>query len=200
MDKRTIKEFFDNLAPSWDENQKRNEEAISLILDKGGIKQGVSVLDVASGTGVLFGDYLRRGASVTGIDISDKMLSVASQSFPQVELLCGDAETYSFEKQFDAVMIYNAFPHFPNPVELFRNLSSALREGGRLTVAHGLSERELRECHSGQASKVSLPLPSKQELAELMSAFCKVDVMISDEIMYMVSGVKLPESSEEKSE
>lgn len=31
------------------------------------------LLDVACGTGVLFPDYLARGASVTGIDISPEM-------------------------------------------------------------------------------------------------------------------------------
>lgn len=190
MDKKDVIEFFDTMAPLWDNDQIRNEEVISLILSKGGIAKGKQVLDVACGTGVLFPDYIALGADITGIDISSEMVKIAGEKFPEAYVICGDAEIYSFEKHFDAVMIYNAFPHFINPKALFENLTKHLKPGGRLTVAHGMSERELQECHSGKANKISLPLPPKEELSELMSEFCYVDVMISDERMYMVSGIK----------
>lgn len=190
MDKKDVIEFFDSMASGWDNDQIRNEEVISLILSKGGIAKGKQVLDVACGTGVLFPDYIALGAEVTGIDISKEMVKRVREKFHDTEVICGDAETYGFGKLFDAVMIYNAFPHFVNPKALFKNLIKHLKSGGRLTVAHGMSEKELQECHSGKANRISLPLPSKEELSELMSEFCDVDVMISDDRMYMVSGVK----------
>ena len=190
MNKAEIKEFFDRLAPLWDERQTRNEKVISLILQKSGVGEGVSVLDVASGTGVLFGDYLKCGASVTGIDISEEMVKIAKEKFPDVTLICDDAETFSFTGQYDVVMIYNAFPHFTDPEKLFENLTKVLKKGGRLTVAHGMSMAELQKCHSGKTEKVSRPLPEKEALAETMSPYVKVDTMISDEKMYMVSGKK----------
>lgn len=191
MDKKEIKAFFDELATSWDENQQRNEEVINIILDKAGISEGVSVLDVASGTGVLFGDYLKRGvSSLTGIDISDKMLGIALEKFPGVRLICADAEKYSFEDSYDAIIIYNAFPHFINPDKLFANLSKALKDGGRLTVAHGMSAEELEKCHSGSARNVSQSLPTEKKLAEIMSPYLNVDILISDDRMYIVSGFK----------
>lgn len=190
MDKKEVIEFFDAMAPRWDEGQQRNEEAISLILQKADISEGKSVLDVACGTGLLFPDYISLGAKVIGIDISTEMVKIAREKFTDVEVICGDAESYSFGKHFDAVMIYNAFPHFATPDDLFRNLAKHLESGGRLTVAHGISEKELRKCHSGSAANVSVPLPSKEKLRDMMSDFFDVDVMMSDERMYMVSGVK----------
>ena len=190
MDKKQITAFFDAMAENWDENQERNENAISFILTKGGITNGVKVLDVACGTGILFPDYISRGAKVTGIDISSEMLGIAKDKFPDTELICADAETYVFDKKYDAVMIYNAFPHFPNPEKLISNLSKALDVNGRLTVAHGISEEELEKCHLGIAKDISLPLPSKEKLSLMMSELFKVDVMISDEEKYIVSGVK----------
>lgn len=190
MKKSEIKAFFDSLAPEWDSNQKRNEEIIDFILAKGGVKKGSRVLDIASGTGVLFEDYLRLGvSSLTGIDISEKMLEIAKKKFPEVSLILGDAESYSFSEKYDVIMIYNAFPHFPEPIKLFENLSKTLAAGGRLTVAHGISMAEIEKCHSGKASKYSLSLPSAEILAEMMTPFVKVDIVISDENMYMVSGV-----------
>ena len=86
MNKKDITEFFDRLASCWDDNMIRNEEAIELILDKGGIKEGTTVLDIACGTGVLFPDYISRGALVTGIDISAEMVKAAKEKFPQTDI------------------------------------------------------------------------------------------------------------------
>ena len=61
MNKQNIIEFFDRCAPWWDEDMIRNEPIIAKILDNGGIRQGVHVLDVACGTGVLFPDYCSGG-------------------------------------------------------------------------------------------------------------------------------------------
>ena len=190
MNKNQVASFFDAMAKNWDSNQVRDEDIISFILDKGGIVKGRKVLDIACGTGVLFPDYIKRGAEVTGVDISPEMVRLAKDKFPCVEVIAADAEEYSFGGIYDAVMIYNAFPHFPNPERLLENLSLALKDGGRLTVAHGISEKELEKCHSTVAKDVSLPLPSKEKLGEIMSEFFIVDVMISDEEKYIVSGVK----------
>ena len=190
MNKEDVITFFDRIAPSWDNEQVRNETVIDFILEKGGIKENSNILDVACGTGVLFPDYISRGASVTGIDISSEMVKIAREKFPHINVLCGDAETCQFDGKFDAVMIYNAFPHFDNPEELIKNLCSCMKAGGRFSVAHGISAAELERCHSGAASAISRKLPECDELAAMMAPFFEVDVMISDERMYMVSGIR----------
>ena len=191
MNKKDVIKFFDSLAPFWDSEQAENKEVTDIILTKGGIVKGADVLDIACGTGILFPEYLSREVnSVTGIDISAEMVKIAKEKSPQINVICGDAETHRFETKFDAVMVYNAFPHFVNSELLFENVSSALKVGGRFSIAHGISEKELQECHSGKAKSVSNPLPDKETLALMMSEFFSVDVMISDDRMYMVSGVK----------
>ena len=47
MEKKDIITFFDKCAPWWDEDMIRNEDLITMILDNGGIKEGIHVLDVA---------------------------------------------------------------------------------------------------------------------------------------------------------
>ena len=191
MKKNDVAAFFDRCAPWWDSDMIRNEEVISKILDNGGIREGVHVLDVACGTGVLFPDYLARNvASVTAIDISQEMAKIAASKFPQVNVICGDVENMQFDRQFDCIMVYNAFPHFPDPVHLIEVLAGLLRPGGRLSVAHGMSRAALCDHHAGRAANVSIDLLHEQELAEIFSDWFEVDVVISDEQMYQVSGVR----------
>ena len=190
MKKSDVIEFFDRCAPWWDADMIRNEDILSTILTLGGIREGIDVLDVACGTGVLFPDYLnRKVASVTGIDISPEMAKIAASKFPEVEVICGDVETASFDRQFDAVMVYNAFPHFPDPAGLIAVLAGHTKPGGRLTVAHGMSRAALTDHHK-RASKVSIDLLHEQELAKLFAPYFDVDVIISTDRMYQVSGVR----------
>lgn len=190
MEKKDIAAFFDRCAPWWDEDMIRNEELIAAILNNGGIKEGIHVLDVACGTGVLFPDYLKRGvASVTGIDISPEMAKIARTKFPQVHVICGDVENTDFGRQFDAVMVYNAFPHFPDPAKLIGILAGLTKPGGRLTIAHGMSRSALIQHHE-RASKVSIDLLEEQELAKLFAPWFDADVIISTDRMYQVSGIR----------
>ncbi len=191
MNKQDVVSFFDNMAPLWDAQQENNEQVTEEILDKGGISEGVHVLDVACGTGILFADYQKRKvASVTGVDISPEMVKIAKMKFPDYDVICDDAETVTFDKQFDAVMIYNAFPHFENPHKLIGNVAKTVKYGGRLTIAHGMSKEELDKFHMKNAGKISNLLPEKEETATLLLPFFDVDVMISDDRMYIVSGIK----------
>ncbi len=190
MEKQDIISFFDSSAGSWDEELIRNDKVIEKILDNCGIDKDVCVLDVACGTGVLFPDYIKREAVVTGIDISPEMVKIAKEKFPNVNVICGDVEETDFNEKFDAVMVYNAFPHFPDPERLVEKLSKLLRKGGRLSVAHGMSREDLLKLHNERASKVSLPLPDEKTLAKIFEPFFSVDIMISDSEMYQVSGVK----------
>lgn len=190
MDKKLVIDFFNSKASSWDSQLEINEDVIRDLLSYGGIKKGSKVLDVASGTGVLFPYYIELGAEFTGIDISEEMVKIAREKFPDKEIICGDAESFPFEKGYDVIMIHNAFPHFSDGKALFENLTKALKKGGRLCVAHSMSAEELEKCHSGEAKAVSVSLPDTKELSAMMSPFVFVDTLISDEKMYMVSGIK----------
>lgn len=183
--------FFDRLAPGWDAEMIRNDEIINTILDNAGVAAGKDVLDVACGTGVLIPDYLKRGVgSVTGIDISPRMAEIAREKFPQPEItiLCGDVETTDFQKQFDCIVLYNAFPHFPEPERLIAKLAAWLKPGGTLTVAHGMSREKIDAHHHGSASHVSNGLMSAEDLAEIFKKHLSVSAVVSDERMYQVVG------------
>lgn len=187
-------EFFDRLAPGWDADMVRREDVIAKILDNAEVSAGKSVLDVACGTGVLIPDYLARGVSgVTAIDIAPSMAQIAREKFakqPNVTVLCGDAESTDFGRKFDCIVVYNAFPHFPDPERLVRRLADLLEEGGVLTVAHGFSRAEINAHHHGGAQYVSNGLLPAADLAELFARVLRVTAVVEDDRMYQVAGKK----------
>ncbi len=194
MEKKDIIDFFDSRASTWDAEMIKSDAIIGTILDNAEVGEGMDILDVACGTGVLFDYYLRRNAaSVTGIDISPQMARIAAEKFagePKIQVICGDVEEYTFDRKFDRIVVYNAFPHFPRPKRLIKTLAGLLKEDGRLTVAHGASRATIDDHHKGAASKVSNGLMSADSLKKLFDPHFDVEVMISNQRMYQLSGVK----------
>jgi len=194
MRKEDVIEFFDRCAPSWDADMVKSDEIIGRILDNAEVEAGMDILDVACGTGVMFPYYLQRNvASVTGIDISPEMARIAREKFAseaRIRVLCGDVEEAEFDRKFDRIVVYNAFPHFPQPKRLIKRLAGMLKENGRLTVAHGQSREAIDSHHSGSASKVSNGLMTADSLKKLFDPYFSVEAVISNRRMYQVSGVK----------
>lgn len=191
MNKQDVIEFFDRLAPQWDAGMIRSDEIIGKIFDNADIRPGVTVLDVACGTGVLFPDYLaRQVSSVTAVDISPEMVRIAASKYPDapISVLCGDVEKLELTQKFDCIMVYNAFPHFPDPENLIRVLSSLLKPGGTLTVAHGMSRAAIDHHHEGSASNVSHGLMHEDDLAAIFARYLTVTTKISDDRMYQITG------------
>ena len=194
MQKSDVIEFFDRCASTWDAGMIKNDTIIGKILDNAEVGPDMDILDVACGTGVMFDYYLERNvASVTGIDISPEMAKIAAAKYAGndlIQIICGDVEETAFDKKFDRIVVYNAFPHFPKPKRLIKTLAGLLKEGGRLTIAHGMSREAIDGHHKGAASKVSNGLMTAENLKRIFDAHFEVEVVISNRHMYQVSGVK----------
>lgn len=187
-----IRSFFDQIAPAWDTHRPPDAGRIERILDQADIVPNVTALDVACGTGVLFPYYFKRGVSrVTGVDLSANMLAQAEKKHPdpRVTLLCGDAETLPLGLH-DRCVVFNAFPHFPEPEAILTALCAALRIGGRLTIAHGEGRAAINARHGGSAQSVSRELMPAAELAGLFPAAMRVDAVLDTNEVYLVSGVR----------
>ena len=191
INKNDVIKFFDMCAADWDAEMIRDDDIINTILDNAGVKEGCRVLDVACGTGVLIPDYLKRNVeSVMAVDISPEMIRIAERKFqqPNVRFLCGDAMAADIGDGYDAIVIYNAFPHFTEPEKLIEVLSGKLKKGGRLTVAHGMSRERIDAHHKGSASKVSNGLMEAEKLADIFNRYVNTIQVISDDKMYQVVG------------
>jgi demethylmenaquinone methyltransferase / 2-methoxy-6-polyprenyl-1,4-benzoquinol methylase len=100
---------------------------------------GDRVLDVATGTGMVAAELLRRcECSVVGIDQSAAMLARARARFAaaqdsRVELIEGEAESLPFaDASFDVVTVTYLLRYVDDPAATVRELARVLRPGGRI--------------------------------------------------------------------
>lgn len=108
----------------------RRELAIvaSLLPPKG------RVLDVACGTGRL-GSFLGTSHTLVGVDTSEAMLRQAGAHGRYELLVVGDAFALPFpDDSFDAAVALRLLFHFPEPLEILRELSRVTRPGGVVVV------------------------------------------------------------------
>jgi SAM-dependent methyltransferase len=102
------------------------------------LRPGEHVLDVGCGTGetlLAIAEQVGKKGSVTGIDLSAPMLSLARARAPFATLLEGDASAQPFARKFDALYSRFGVMFFADPIGAFTHLGSALLAGGRLAFA-----------------------------------------------------------------
>lgn len=189
-----IKEFFNRCAPTWDDSCRQDSQKMNAIVSLAGVGTGSRVADVACGTGVLFPEILsRKPELLLGIDLSDGMIQKARSKFssPRLRLVASDLFDVR-ESGFDTVILYNAYPHFPDKIRLARHLAAMLKPGGKFVVAHGEGKDAINSHHRGPAvSRISWELrPVGEEAAKFTDDF-KIDRMVDTDSLYLFSGVKL---------
>lgn len=96
-----------------------------------------SILDLGCGTGLELQSVFSRfpDVHITGIDLSEKMLSELRRSYAErnMKLICGDYFQIPFDAaQYDAVISFQSLHHFKpkNKLTLFQKVYDSLKENG----------------------------------------------------------------------
>ena len=99
--------------------------------------QGLKVLDVGCGGGILSDAMARAGAQVLGIDLADKALKVAQlhaleTQTPGVQYRAISAEDLAAEQaaQFDVVTCMEMLEHVPDPASVVSACATLVKPGG----------------------------------------------------------------------
>lgn len=94
-----------------------------------------NVLDLACGTGDVAIELDKRGMTVTGADISEKMLEIARKKAPHINFQTGDAAELDFpEASFDAVTIAFGIRNFDSRPTCIDEIYRVLKPGGLLAI------------------------------------------------------------------
>ena len=111
-------------------------------------KSGERVLDLATGTGWTSRLLARRGAKVTGVDISEKLVdaAIARAKSENLDIAyeIGDAESLPFEDgAFDAVVSTCGIMFASRPEAAAAELARVCKMGGRIALTTWLSDSNL---------------------------------------------------------
>ena len=152
------RELFAPIGPSYD----RVGAALSLGQDPlwrrylvSRLPRGGRVLDVATGTGLVAAELIRRGFEVTGVDQSAEMLDVARRRFGgKVELVEASADSLPFASDtFDHLTFTYLLRYVDDPGATLAELARVVQAGGTVAslefgVPGGLA-RPLWELYAG---------------------------------------------------
>jgi SAM-dependent methyltransferase len=131
---------FGSVAEQYDAFRPSPPPALAETL---GSLQGLDVLEIAAGTGLVTRFLLSLGATMTVVEPDDDMRAVLVRKSPHVSALSGFAEALPFDDaSFDLVATSSAWHWFRQP-DATQEIARVLCDGARLVViANGFDRRE----------------------------------------------------------
>ena len=210
-------DFFENRLDGYDEHMMTNIEAADefypFTAKQLPTTENCHILDLGCGTGLELQEYysLNPSARITGIDLSQGMLSALKKKFADkdITLICGSYFDVPFGMSlFDSAVSVESLHHFTKAekVPLYTKLRRALKDGGYfvLTDYFSLTDEE-EQMHRQNLSELKTeqgisddafyhydtPLTVKHETEALLEAgFSSVEVLKNWGATYTIKAVK----------
>ena len=132
---------FDEIAQEYDESiySLNEKEFVLPTVDRlAELAPGRDVLELAVGTGRIAIPLSERGFNVTGVDISEGMLTELNKRTKSVKTLVGDMRDVTLSETFDLVyLIFNGISYaatLQDQVATLKNAVRHLKQGGVLVI------------------------------------------------------------------
>lgn len=143
VDPAEIEKFSELASRWWDpDSEFRPLHQINPLrlayIEQQGRVAGTRAIDVGCGGGILAEAMAARGAEVTGIDMSEKALSVArlhaldSERDIDYQLIAAEEMAARHAGEFDLVTCMEMLEHVPDPASVVEACARLVRPGGRV--------------------------------------------------------------------
>lgn len=119
----------------WVDNERFGIPFYEAVFDAVRLSEGSRLLDLGCGAGLAMVMAAERGASVTGIDAAEGLLSVARRRLPDADLRQGELEELPYaDASFDVVTSFNAVQFAADPVAALREARRVAVPGGKVAI------------------------------------------------------------------
>lgn len=128
---------FDTIAAHYDRMNRLMTFGLDRLWRRHAVRTvaGGEVLDVACGTGDMVVELLKQGCTVTGVDLSKEMLTIAEEKAHGCKYMMADAEHLPFDDAtFDAVTCAFGVRNFVHLEQGLAEMLRVLRPGGRMVI------------------------------------------------------------------
>ncbi|GAB3051869.1 class I SAM-dependent methyltransferase [Virgibacillus ainsalahensis] len=147
---KKIKEQFRKQAAGFSNKSLtlNQEDLLTWILDSLDLEKGMSVLDVAGGTGILSQSIAPFVNRVTSIDISQEMINegmkqTGQKGISNIAFRIAHAENLPFKQEsFELVVSRLGFHHFTNPNRILQEMSKVCVRNGAVGVIDMISPED----------------------------------------------------------
>ena len=181
------RDYFNLHAAGWEGNRSEKDAGkLAEMAARLGLRAGMTVLDVGSGTGVflpyLLGVIGERGR-VYAVDLAEAMLTESRRKGlgDRVRYLCADATSIPLQAATcDAAVCYSSLPHFPDKPMALREMRRVLKPGGALYICHTSGREKINRIHSGVPVLRNDLLPDGVEMFQLLHAAGFKGVSVED--------------------
>jgi SAM-dependent methyltransferase len=122
-------------------------ERLEEIVAAARIKDGETVLDVGTGTGILIPIiHTYRPKLIYACDLSTAMLDYLKEQFPFVQTITGDIRRLSLpESIVDVVFVNACFPNIVDKKGSISNMARMMKLGGRMVISHPMGKSFIDE-------------------------------------------------------
>jgi len=200
---------FDNDASTYDQwyttplGKHADKVETNCALDLLKPSAGMAILDVGCGTGNLSLKLARLGCSITGIDISEKMLTFAREKAQKeqlpAEFMSMDASDLEFpEEAFDAVVSMAALEFMQDQQKTLDEMFRVLKKGGKLLVGTINRESDWGELYLRLAEKKDTVFRhAKLRTLEELTTFKPYDFVSAEECLFVPPDAEIGELCED---
>ena len=158
-----VKLFFDEMAVNYVHDDSK---LIEELLDSLRVTKCNRILDLGCGKGIISSKLAKRNhGEVVAIDLSSKMIELAKEKIkdPAVTFINADFYQFTDSDKFDAIVCFDAFPHFLYVEGYVNKAYELLKDDGLLAIIHDCGRNELNSHHRAHALKVSRMLDTPQK-------------------------------------
>lgn len=185
MSFKELGENYNKIAEWWTNAQMKNLELGMAYIRKAMryAKKKSNVLDIGcGGTGRVIEEALKHDFTVTGIDVSSKMIELAKTRYPDINLINADFIEWNTAEHFDLIIAWDSVFHAPISLQkkVTTKMCDLLNTGGVLLFTAGANAGEA----SGQMEGVLFEYGSigyRGYLDIIEEVKCKIILMEEDQ-------------------
>lgn len=189
-----IKEFFNAKAKDWDVKDTYPESFKLDLLKQIGLKENDFVIDIGCGTGVITKlIHLLTKSNVVAIDISNEMIKIAKEKYKDCDyatFINIDLFSLNEKEKYDFAIIYNAYPHFLNPLSLSNKLYEILKKDGTFAIIHSMNRNRLNQHHGNINHNVCRDIEKLEIEAEYFAKNFDIVILKENENSIIIKGNK----------